>query len=108
MSDETQEIEDDPAELVELIAMEWMQDLAVSEPTKQQFRDALAKFVDERIAAVGVNATPPKWRKGTKLIKRGKLWLDIVTPADRDVYVVTRDSWADSPTWVEPLETAKI
>ena len=110
MAEQTQELEDDVAEMVCHIALDHVQDLGTSEPIKQQLREALNKLIDERLGALagkGV-ATPPRWRKGQKLVRRGDLWLGIVTPSDRNVYVVTRDSWADSSSWVEPIETAKI
>jgi hypothetical protein len=109
----TEEPEDDVARLVCHLA-EWtaqssiMFNEGVSEADLQQFRDALNKVIDERIMASSLAVTPPKWRKGQQVIKVGKHWTGAVAPADRNVYVVTRDSWADSPTWVEPRETAKI
>lgn len=115
MSTETEEIETDVARLVCLLANEMIQNSVFcadgpSEGGLQQFRDALNKLIDERIDAVrlAVAGTPPKWRKGQQVIRVGKLWTTLVAPADRNVYVVTRDSWADSPTWVEPRDEAKI
>jgi putative intracellular protease/amidase len=109
----TEELEDDVAELVCHLAHEVSSDnlimgRPVTEAAKQQFRDALNRLIDERIAERMVWHTPPKWRKGQQVIKVGNRWSAMVAPADRNVYVVTRDSWAESPTWVEPRETAKI
>ena len=67
---EKRDIEDDPAEMVCDLAMDAVENGGSSEAAKQQFRDALAKFIDARIYAY-MNSTqsgqhpqyqpPPIW-----------------------------------------------
>lgn len=55
MADEQSEIEDDPAEMIEHFILDHFEGNGINEVVKQQFRDALAKFIDARIALAARN-----------------------------------------------------